>query len=319
MTVPERLARILIGAGEKYRDDMFSLNFRMAVCIIHYYLGKEWYDLKIRPQNVFDPFMLNGRERKGDAEWNYLLRVIRLGDSLFQLRDCQNFSTLCDRFRARVTDTKACFTEAQIASDFSARGFPVKITEESGVRGTDFDFMLQAGKQDISVEVTTKNPSSLSAETIKNTLNNKRSQVPSERAAMLFIVIPEEWTADTKSGDSTFSGAFSEAAESIFSEAFNEFYRGSKRFNSVYLVWTTTIISGGKRAFVETYRPYENPSPRHPIEDGSLFRSNALSTLDDIRQRAEAYFNSTDVSRDSDFDPIPTSFYHWYRRVRQQG
>lgn len=194
MTVPEPLATILIRAGDRYRDDIVALNYRMAVCILRYYLGEEWDDQKIRSQDEFDPFMLNGRVREGDTGWTNQLRVIRLGDSLFQLRNCQNFNLLCERFKIRVTDTKACFTEAQIASAFSSEGLQVEIVQESGMRGTDFDFLAHGRKQDVSVEVTTKNPGPLTTGTIKNTLRKKRSQVPSERAALLFIIIPEEWT-----------------------------------------------------------------------------------------------------------------------------
>jgi len=201
--------------------------------------------------------MLNEFDEESDNRFTHMNRVVDLGNSLFELRNCINFNVLCERFRSR--DTKPCFTEAQIAGSFANHGFKVEIVKETGVRGADFDFIAHGASLDMSIEVTAKELAPLTVATIKNTLTEKRSQVPADRAAILYIVIPEEWASDAQ------------VAETTFSEALGNFYERSRRFNAVVLVWEATLVLGEGRISALTYRPYENPSPRHLIRDTWFF------------------------------------------------
>ena len=149
--------------------------------------------------------------------------------------------------------------------------------------------------------MTAKDPAQLTVATIRNTLAGKRSQVPSDRAAILYIIIPEDWTEDART------------AEATFSEALENFFRGSRRFNAVVLVWEATPVLDEGRIVAVTYHPFENPSPRHPIDDMSfLRRDHPRGDLNTLRNR---------ISTDSEglreelggFTSEPhTSFYDWY-------
>ena len=142
--------------------------------------------------------------------------------------------------------------------------------------------------------------------TIKNTLTEKRSQVPADRAAILYIIIPEEWTADAH------------VAEKIVSEAVGNFFGRSRRFNAVVLVWEATIVLGEGRIFALTYRPYENPKPRYPIDDTSFLRPDHprgdLSTLRRLIETDSAGLKSE--LEDVTSEPHP-AFYDWYLLARQ--
>ena len=125
--------------------------------------------------------------------------------------------------------------ETEIASLLAYNGFELEIIEETGIRGNDFD--LAATKEGItfSIEVTAKEDGPLTVKTISNTLNNKRTQVPPDRPAVLYIRIPAEWMRDTS------------VAQPIFTEAFSEFCLKSSRFNAMVLVWeeVTPFLNGG--------------------------------------------------------------------------
>lgn len=304
MCVPEQLADELIEAGERLEDDLLGLHYRMAFCIIRFYLGEPWATQKVRLQHEFDPFMLNEFDEGSDNRFTHQNRVTQLGDALFRLRNCTNFDVLCERFRSR--DTKPCFTEAQIADSFANNGFQIEIVQETGVRGADFDFIAHGTCQDISVEVTAKEQAPLTVAMVKNTLTEKRSQVPADRAAILYIIIPEEWAADAH------------VAETTFSEALGNFFEGSRRFNAVVLVWEATLALGEGRIFALTYRPYENPLSRHPIDDTSFLRpDHPRGDLNTLRRRIET--DNAGLKRElKDFTSEPhTSFYNWYLLARQ--
>ncbi len=304
MCVPERLANELVEAGVRLGDDLPALYYRMAFCIIRFYLGEPWATRKVRLQHEFDPFMLNEFDEGSDNRFTHQNRVVELGNALFELRNCLNFDVLCERFRSR--DTKPCFTEAQIAGSFANDGFQVEIVQETGVRGADFDFIAHGTCQDISIEVTAKELAPLTVATVKNTLTEKRSQVPADRAAILYIIIPEEWAADAR------------VAETTFSEALGYFFEGSRRFNAVVLVWEATLVLGEGRIFALTYRPYENPLPRYPIDDTSFLRpDHPRGDLNTLRRRIET--DSAGLKRELEYitsEPHP-SFYDWYLLARQ--
>jgi hypothetical protein len=119
-------------------------------------LGRDWFDLKARPQAKYDEWMQNRLKGEGTNWIIYFHRLVRLADSLFTLihDGVTGFDILRKRFQERPT--KPCYIEAEIASLLTFNGFQVEIIGESGVRGRDFDFTATHDKISLSVEVTGK-------------------------------------------------------------------------------------------------------------------------------------------------------------------
>jgi hypothetical protein len=227
-------------------------------------------------------------------------RVVSLADALFSLRDVEGFDALLQRFRERPT--KSCFIEAETAVLFVNAGFDVQICRESGVRGRDFDFIAGNTGEFINVEVTAKEPRALTATTIRNTLDDKRNQVPTTGPAILYIQIPSEWADD---------GA---AIEAAIQDAVVPFFRGSRRFNAVVFIWDALIQIGEGAAVALLTRTYVNPNPRHPIRDLS-FLGPSMVPVDlhsFVRQRGEAgsVGGAAQVARSLDMGP---AFERWFK------
>ena len=247
--------------------------------------------------------MLNERDEKSENRWIYQDRLVGLADALFQLRDCKNFDALCERFRGR--ETKPCFTEATIAKNIASVGFDIEVVIESGVKGEDFDFIARRDSLEISVEVTAKDASKLTAETIKNTLKAKRQQVPGDRPAILYVIIPEEWTRNGAN------------VQKVFSEALESHFRNSKTFAAICFVWHAKIELGEGRIFVLTYHSFEHPSPRHPIEDLSFLRPNhPEGDLNALRDRAANDGEGLKREIEDGHGDTPPSFHAWYMREK---
>lgn len=303
MDVPEKLAKELIRVGDKYADDLVGQRIAMAYPIIFYYLENPWYVERACLHKKPDPFMLNELNEESENRWVYQDRLVSLADALFQLRDCQNFDVLCERFQDR--ETKPCFTEATVAKSFSKDGFEVEIVRESGVKGKDFDFLARKDSLEVSVEVTAKDAPELTVATIRNTLDKKRRQVPADRPAILYMIIPEEWTEN---------GA---EAERIFSEAMESYFRNSETFNAVCVVWYAKIKLGEGRIFALTYHPFEHPSPRHPIEDLSFLRpDNPIGDLNSLRNRVKTDSEGLKRELDEGHGGTPPSFFEWYASAK---
>lgn len=298
-TVPKDLAEELIGAAGMHGNTTPHLRIAMAYPIIFYYLGNPWYKERACLSDDPDPFMLNERDEEGENRWVYQDRLVGLADALFQLRDCKNFDALRERFWER--ETKPCFTEATIAKNFSSGGFEVEIVRESGVKGEDFDFVARKGSLEITVEVTAKEATKLTAETVRNSLKKKRKQVPGDRPAILYVIIPEKWT---ENGDDAYK---------ILSNAVEDHFRSSKTFTAICFVWYAKVNLGGGRIFALTYHPFEHPSPRFPVENLKFLRpNNPLGDLNTVRERAAIDSNGLKQEIDEGCGDTPPSFESWY-------
>jgi hypothetical protein len=154
-------------------------------------LGRDWTLRKVAPQAGYDEWMQNRLKPEGMSGIVYGHRVVRLANALFTLLQANvaGFEILRKRFHVRPT--KPCFIETEIASVLTVNGFKVEIIGESGMRGRDFDLSATRGEISLSVEVTGKEGASLTANTIRNTLKSKRTQVPASGPAILYIVIRE--------------------------------------------------------------------------------------------------------------------------------
>ncbi len=189
-------------------------------------------------------------------------RSVRLANAMFTLvieGRAKGFERLRQRFLTRP-DTRATFTEAEIASLRVTNGCEVEIVGESGIRGNDFDLLAKVAQTPVSVEVTVMSAANFSLKTVSNKLHEKRDQVPKDRPAWLYLHVPAAWMTD----DAT--------AHAVFTEAVGKFMTRSQRFNGITLVWEKVIpfLAGGFPQM--SMRPAHNNRPRHCIPDITVFR-----------------------------------------------
>lgn len=281
--VPEPLREKLCEAFHRWREDPEGCCYALAVRVVRFYLGDDWVSAHISLAQCSDPFMLNELDEGSENRWIHQHRVITLGDALFTLRGAANAGTLYERFVNR--ETRSCFLEALVAESFADERFAVEVVRESGVRGSDFDFIARRGDLRVNVEVTGATGDRLSERAVLNLLHGKRNQVPPTHPALLFIVVPEQWTVDGKH------------AEEAFGSATQTFFQRSRRLNAVVVLWDASIPVGASRAFALAQRTYIHPAPRHPIDDlawlhpthpvGDLatLRQLAITSQDDLRAR----------------------------------
>jgi hypothetical protein len=218
--------------------------------------GTEWFNRKIELRDEPDEWMHNLKGDTGIGQVVYAHRVIRLADAIFTLLNAgaKGWDLLKQRLSKR--SMKSSFVEAEIASLLAYNGYDLEIVKESGIRGDDFDFTATRNGVTLSVEVTAKDDASIAVNTIRNTLNSKRTQVPQHRPAVLYMRIPPEWMEDDPG-----------KAYEIFSEAFNTFCKKSRRFNAMVLVWEKVVPFADGGIARGYFRACYNNLPRHPHPD----------------------------------------------------
>jgi hypothetical protein len=231
----------------------------MAARLLTLFFGYHWYEQKIAFRDDPDEWMHN---QEGDTSTNRILysrRVIQLGDCIFTLLKGQfkGGDALRNRFLTR--QTKPCYIETEIASLLAYNGLQVEIIGESGTRGEDFDLAVTKDGVIVSVEITAKEAGSLTVQTLTNTLKSKRTQFPNNRPAILYIRVPAEWDPSLPEN------------HAIFNTAFNDFCRGSRRINTIILVWEEVLGFMGGAFTRMTMWACHNNNPRHPYPNVDLF------------------------------------------------
>ena len=262
----------------------------IAAAILLIIFGERWFkkyvDLNANP----DPWMLNGTtawlashpvpppDLRSIIHTN---RVIRLGDAWFTIVNnrLHGLETLRQRFLRR-NDTRAPFTETEVASLLIYNGCSVRVVAESGVRGQDFDLAVTTHGVEVNVEVTSITGGPLSLNTTLNKLTGKRNQVPHNRPAVLYLYIPETWMERRS------------FAILILDAAIRRFFLKSRRYNMIVLVWeaiSTTPEGGVPHMYIQ---PVFNNRARLKIPDRTVFTlkrnnwgitRNSKSVLDSLR------------------------------------
>jgi hypothetical protein len=236
----------------------------MASRLLALFFGWDWYQHKISFREDPDEWTHN---LKGDTSINrviYHKRVVQLGDAVFTLlkRESKGGDLLKQRFHTRPT--KPCFVETQIASLLAYNGFEVEIVGETGIRGEDFDLAVTRDTVTLNIEITAKEDGRpLTVQTISNTVQSKRTQVPQHRPAILYMRIPAEWKATLRE------------SHAIFNEAFADFFQRSHRFNAIILVWEDVMpFMSGAFTQITMWGCYNN-NPRHPYPHMNLLEPMA--------------------------------------------
>lgn len=259
--VPEALDRRLREVLDLDRS-LEGKSYTAAARIIRFYLGDAWIEQRVSLRDPHDPFMLNEFDEESENRVTHRKRVADLGDAIFGLRNVEGFGAMVARLRQPVTRPR--FFEAITAADLVDDGFVVRVTEEVGQRGLDFDFSASRGGQSLAVDVTAKDEGPLTAQTVLNTLQGKRTQFPVVRPGLLVVIIPDSWTLD----------ANADAIQNLVFETTDRYFRGSarkrgtRRINAVKYVWSNTIRVPEKGRFIaEMSHVCVNPNPYHQIED----------------------------------------------------
>lgn len=265
---------------------MVTRDFLMAAVIIREYCGKF-------PEEINDPFFKY--DNIASTKNTYVHRVIFLADALFRLRNEDGFEVLRGRFEQRPI--RSVYFEATAASYFIEERYNVVIREETGVRGNDFDFAVFNNKEKINVEVSEFSSDQFSASMLKNKLNEKRSQLPPEKPAILFLTCPESWDI------------YGPLDFPMMRETFSFFGR-TKRINAVVFQSATVKNVGPGFAWIVHSKRYVNSSARHPFSANFLFKHSddvsgelivAAKNGDDLNQYLLDRANQADLSNSYSF------------------
>jgi hypothetical protein len=252
--VPERLAAAIRNIPAEKRVWPMRYVLPAGMVIVEY--------LKLMPTGPeADRFFDFKPHSDGSVSYDHTVRIMMVAEIPFLLRNQPGFAEFCRRFQGRTL--RSTYYELYEASLFLRGGFALHARPEIGIKGEDFDFRAVRPSDTINCEVTALAAPVFSLKTVRNALDTKRRQLPSDAPAIIICVYPESWF--TIGPDAVRSGLMQVASD---------FFSSTMRINAVAFAseqhWDAPK-KGTLGALFVTHLPLANVSPRHPISSLDFF------------------------------------------------
>lgn len=205
-------------------------------------MGEDWVCANlVNKHGVPDYFRASA---ESEERYKNSVRVITFAEMLFNLQDVEGISSR--HLKLRQLDCESAVAELQGAAILHATGFTIRFREE----GYDLDVLHSSG--DVAVEIKRKLESTEpSSETVKDTLEGARKQLPRDRPGIVFLNIPESWVNHPQAGE-------------ILKNGLEAFFRNTGRIEAVVLWWEDFVQSGGGWWRSTHLREEKNTNTRFP-------------------------------------------------------
>ncbi|GEM_PF-5148912 len=221
--------------------------FGIASEIVIRTLGPSWWQTRLTPVGQPGGYFRNQPSTEHES-YEHMDRVIELGDTLYLLRNVRGFEHRL--IGLQTVSLEGAMFELFVAKLLYKNGVGLNFVEPSGMRGHDYDILLEWEGSMVCVEVKSKDEdTSYSANSLSNTLNEARRQLPDNQAGLVFVRAQPKWIQDTD---------FASEVERVL----NDFYRSTGRVNGVYIFWHEWFYIGKKRALAKRFRYFPNDKPR---------------------------------------------------------
>ncbi|WP_396593400.1 hypothetical protein [Brevundimonas sp. R86498] len=212
--------------------------------------SKDFGEKNVNPDSATDPFLGITPDR---LETHFHWRFMSLANALFNLRHSEGFAIL--QARLEESSLRSVFFEAQAASVMTQAGFQVSFHEETGSRGQDFDFVAKKGVDQFNCEVTAFSTPDFKPETVRNTLNRKRQQLPMDAPALIFCTLAEGWVGEKV--------APVEQLEQLAAD----FLARTGRINAVIFLWDAFAVFPSRGwTYALMQRSVSAANPRHAAD-----------------------------------------------------
>jgi hypothetical protein len=260
-------------------EDSTELYVSAAGLVIAFYLRADilYGEDKVAAANSSENQRQNGTSHK------LAIKIMMMGEILFDLRNSPGFAEFCQRSRGR--HIRPALYELFAAISMQRAAFEISARPETGSQGQDFDFAAARQDEIINVGVTALTAKAFLQNTVRRALNQKRRQIPTDRPAIIFCVIPDEWQQ-----------AKADIAFSLQKIAF-DFFANSKRVNAIAFVQEYYRTLDSDRALLNfPLIVLTHPAPR---------------LICDLRFLFGTSFRSFDRSNVVESKVLKCEFYQW--------
>lgn len=229
------------------REIEHSPYFAAAKAVAQYYIGTDFSD-------EYNCLFFREEASFNQANWQYVFRIMQIGEGIFSLRKHPCFPDLCRRF-AKHKNLVTAFYEAFAMNVIAEHGFQIDSRMEQSKKGKDFDFFARRDQAVVNVEVAAFEVDQYREDALRNRIKKKIKQLPADEPSILFCFIPDNWFENTGEGQNSL--------ETLARRLFGN----TGRLNYIFFaeemwLWSTE----GQGRFGLNVIPHRNPNARLPSD-----------------------------------------------------
>jgi hypothetical protein len=191
------LHKFVANLPEEIRNDDGGRTIALANSVIANFFGRDWFAAHIRHDSS-RPGFLNmdfSSDRRREAT---VFRVVELAESLFNLQNIDGFDACISQMRGGGEKIQSTCAELDFGRFLYIHDVNFRFVAPRMTRGSDYDVELfypdglaVPADAKCKFETTDINPDS-----IVNSLESARKQLPADRPGIVFVKVPQSWIAD---------------------------------------------------------------------------------------------------------------------------
>lgn len=191
------LHKIVSTFPDEIRNDDGGRTVGLANSVIAHFLGREWFAAHIRYDSP-KPGFLNMDFASDSRREATMFRVVELAESLFNLQNIKGFDACIAQMKGGCDKIQSTCAELDFGRFLYIHDVDFHFIVPQMLKGSDYDvelfypdgFAVPADAK-CKFETTEMNPQS-----IANSLEKARKQLPADRPGIIFIKVPQSWISD---------------------------------------------------------------------------------------------------------------------------
>lgn len=233
-------------------DETF-LTYGLATEVLRFFLGNEWTNENVfsvhphvSPPNRTGRQFLKTDSTEAEEQFRHMQRVTTLAEILFNLQDTEGLKHRISIMHHH--DLEAALGEMECAGLLGAPALQFRFVTPSGVKGEDYEGeIVTSANRIVACEMKSRTDQrSPTKQTVWNTLEHARKQVPKGKPAIVLLKIPEVWLEEW-------------GIKNAIEAAIDKLFRQSHRIVAIVFTWEEWYsTSQGAKLVVSRIRPYPN-------------------------------------------------------------
>ena len=240
-------------------------------------------------------FFRAGSNEEFDLDLRFV-RVIIFAENILNFKGAPQFEAVIRKFR--TSDAEAAYAELEVAKLLNFSGTRFWFNSESGVRGLDYDLLVQTSGINFSADTKCKlEITNYSSETLLSSLKQARNQLKADLPGIVFVTCPQAWH-DVRTLDPNLivpeQGKLDTACNEFFCGRGS--YKGTGHVVLVVFYFSPIVKTDGLLGPFGLIREYVNPKHRFPL-------TGPISVTRNVERYPDRWINLRRMCSDATYRP----------------
>jgi hypothetical protein len=235
-------------------DDPTITVYHTAKYILSDILGREWVARHIEKRSEGVESFFRSAFSDGAEAALHVVRVISLAEMMVNLQHVHGYSECASQLK-NPHQIESTYAELEVGKLLFLHGVRFEFNQPTKIKGQDFDLRIWCsnGREAVADTKCKEETGQPSANTIRNSLDRARGQLPAHQPGFVFIKVPRIWIED-------------EGYAASLNDIASNFMKGTGRVVSVKF-YVTSVVSDSDSVW-DVFAVQEVPTQRQDFGVG---------------------------------------------------